>query len=130
VNNAKEQSRGEVLEEQTLPTIFEERRERMFESISAFNTSHSNQDMVSRENFIRDYVDLVEYIVTRIKPKFSGNDLTTLDEIQEFTRKFITKYDKNPTIGIPYLNTNHERLARLLTDYGFDTILRHRAWVG
>lgn len=108
----------------TLPSFFVERMEELYIYWSELNqgvwggvTPHD------RDVLFGKYFDRVEYVVSRILPKLSGEDELAALEIVKFVERYRLVYGDRPEDALHLLADNNRRLTKLINKYGFDTIL-------
>jgi len=105
---------------QKLPTVFEVKREELYQYHTQVNMAILPID---RDNFLMGYLDRMDYIITRILPNLRPRESEQASKIQAYAREYISKYKLNPTAGLPELNANHKALAEILHRYDFSKLV-------
>jgi len=105
-----------------LPQMFEEKREELYLLHTRLNMTMIDGDPVKRDNNLGDYLERVQYIIGRVLPKLSGEDIREVEDIEKYAREYLQTYGHDPPKGLDKLNTNHRRLSEILFAYEFDRI--------
>lgn len=111
--------------EHSLPETFIEKREEFYAAKSNITSELVYRDNIGVKKAVLEYMILLDYICTRIKPKLKGKYRDEVTTIQEYIVQALQDVGQGSAIPqqvIEDLDRCHETVCDAMVAYGFDQI--------